>query len=52
MPAKVEAALRTAGEKKGYKGKRLESFIHGILTKMQEKGSVAPWRTIKHPSSK
>lgn len=49
MPAKVEEGLRKAGEKKGYKGKRLEEFIYSIMTKEQEKGSIAPWRTIKHP---
>lgn len=47
MPAAVERALERAGEKKGYSGERLEHFKYGIMTNMQKRGSIAPWRKIK-----
>ena len=40
MPKRVEAALRKAGEKKGYTGERLEHFIYGIMADQAKKKKV------------
>jgi hypothetical protein len=40
MPEAVEAALRKAGRKKGYKAKRLEDFVYGTMTEMSKRGEI------------
>lgn len=48
MPKAMEEALRKAGEKKGYAGKRLEDFIYGILTnRMKKQGKDVHGRPLK-----
>lgn len=59
MPQAVEDALRKVANKYARKGKlkgkedslekQKKHFIYGIMTKMQERGSIGKWRTIKHP---
>jgi hypothetical protein len=47
MPRAVERALRRRGRKKGYSGERLEEFVYSIMTDMQKKGKIRPWRKLK-----
>lgn len=47
MPKALEDKLRKQGTKKGYEGDRLESFIYSIMTSLQKKGKIEPWRKLK-----
>jgi hypothetical protein len=47
MPRAVELALKRAGRKKGYMGKRLEDFVYGTMTNMMKKGEIK-WDRGKH----
>lgn len=49
MPRAVEDTLRRQGRKKGYKDDRLEDYIYSIMTEMQKKKQIKPWRKLnKH----
>lgn len=53
MPKAVEEALMKAFSKRGAKlhGKNKKSMVYATMTRMQERGSIAPWRKLKRGPS-